>query len=522
MGRRIACIDQRIPAYIQQVSVQLWSRTSNTCRGAAMNSMRGVEGSSEDLLRARGYWAFGDFELDPETLELRQNGDPLPMEPLPARILCTLVARANQLVSRKELRELGWPKLPQVADDSLNTCIRQIRDSLSDRAQDRQWIETLRGRGYRFSGEVSWHAASTANPAQVGQMGQTGQTAQAVPTVHPTGNALAREPRNRRWLAPGLAAAGVALILSVAGWGTHSRMESSEVRAAVAGVVHRMEVSMDPVGALPLADEAVRLHPRVAEVHAVRATVLMMLGDREGSWAATGRAMALDSRNATALRVAGNLHLIEGAWTQAEGEFRASLESDPDAAQTWVSLAFARTIRGDFAEGERALNRALEIDPLSPLVLGDAGILYLWANRPEDALVACARAYEVEPRAYWAIPCALDAARLAGRPDEAMKWGRRLTGLTDPEATLAEVMAARIARLESADLAGEGDAWALSVAYASDGRVEEARQAFLRAAATPGFGVLGGAVDPRLAVLRDDPAFRETLRRLGLPAGGTG
>lgn len=484
-----------------------------------MNSMKGVEGSSEDLLRARGYWAFGDFALDPQTLELRQNGVLLPMEPLPARILCTLVARANQLVSRQELRELGWPKLPQVADDSLNTCIRQIRDSMSDRAQDAQWIETLRGRGYRFSGEVLWHAAPATNPAKVAQTASTAQTAQ---TVHPTAPAPTRTPRGRRLVLPGLAAAGVVLIVSVAGWGTRSGTENPEVRAAVAGVMHRMEVSMDPAGALPLADEAVRLYPRVAEVHAVRAAVLMVLGDREGSWAATGRAMALDARNATALRVAGNLHLIEGAWAQAEGEFKASLESDPDAPQTWVSLAFASTIRGDFAEGDRALNRALELDPLSPLVLGDAGILYLWANRPEDALAACARAFEVEPRAVWAIPCALDAARLSGQPDEALKWGRRLTGVTDPDATLAEVLAARVARLESAEQSGEGDAWALSVAYASEGRIEEARRAFVRAAARPGFGVLGGAVDPRLAALRDDPAFRETLRRLGLPTVGTG
>lgn len=473
--------------------------------------MNGIEGSSEDSMKAHGHWAFGDFTFDAATLELRRGGDALSLEPRPARILAVLLGRANQMVSREELRELGWPRLPAVADDSLNTCVRQIRDAMGDSAREPHWLQTLRGRGYRFSGEVQWiEVQGGDDPGRAmspsGSLSEAGRFGSG----------------SWRGLAVGVVTVGALAILTMAGLGVRSQSDRPEVRAAIAGVVHRMEVSLDPAGALPLADDAVRLFPRVAEVHAVRASVQMVLGDWEAAWAETGRALALDGDDATALRVAGNLHLLEGSWADAETALLGSAAADPAAAQTWVSLAFLRTIRGDFEGGLLELNRALAIDPLSPLILGDAGILHLWANRPEEALAACTRAYEVEPRATWAIPCAFDAARLAGRDQDALDWGARLTGLNHQDASIDEFLEARVALMEEADAVGQADLWSLALAYATGGRVEDASRAFVRAAARPGFGVMGAAVDPRLAPLRDNVAFREALERLGLQSSGTG
>lgn len=100
-------------------------------------------------------YSFGEFRLDPHTLELWRGEEPVPLEPRPAQILLRLVERAGRMVGRRELRELGWPRLPEAAEQSLNTCIRQIRDALGDDAAAPTYIATLRGRGYRFEMPVT-------------------------------------------------------------------------------------------------------------------------------------------------------------------------------------------------------------------------------------------------------------------------------------------------------------------------------------------------------------------------------
>jgi DNA-binding winged helix-turn-helix (wHTH) protein len=111
---------------------------------------------------------FGPFALDVSSGELRsddlggQVAERLP--PQPARLLAHLIARAPDLVSRDEIRELLWPDVEVEFEESLHSCIRKIRLALGDSATTPQYIETVPRRGYRFIGASADAAAPDARP----------------------------------------------------------------------------------------------------------------------------------------------------------------------------------------------------------------------------------------------------------------------------------------------------------------------------------------------------------------------
>lgn len=99
--------------------------------------------------------AFGPFEADLHTGELRKRGVKLRLAEQPFQILATLLERPCELVTREQLKEQLWSEDTFVAfDDGLNAAVNKLRQTLGDSARDPKYIETLQGRGYRFVGEI--------------------------------------------------------------------------------------------------------------------------------------------------------------------------------------------------------------------------------------------------------------------------------------------------------------------------------------------------------------------------------
>jgi len=119
---------------------------------------------------------FGQFELDLQTRELRKNGRIFSLQDQPFQVLALLLARPGELVTREELKERLWSSDTFVDfDQGLNKAVNRLREALQDSAADPRWIETLAGRGYRFTASVTVEAAgqpaassaeSTAAPIQ--------------------------------------------------------------------------------------------------------------------------------------------------------------------------------------------------------------------------------------------------------------------------------------------------------------------------------------------------------------------
>ena len=70
----------------------------------------------------------------------------------PARLLALLIERADQVVTRDQIREALWGDMVVSYDQSINFLIRRIRVALG---ADAALVQTVPRLGYRFVGEVT-------------------------------------------------------------------------------------------------------------------------------------------------------------------------------------------------------------------------------------------------------------------------------------------------------------------------------------------------------------------------------
>lgn len=96
---------------------------------------------------------FGEFELDERLCQLRRQDIPVALQPKPLRLLSYLIRHRDRVVSKDEILAELWPEVA-VSESALSSALRDLRRGLGDNGASPLWIETLRGRGYRFIGTV--------------------------------------------------------------------------------------------------------------------------------------------------------------------------------------------------------------------------------------------------------------------------------------------------------------------------------------------------------------------------------
>src|SRR5882757_9300820 len=105
---------------------------------------------------------FGPFEYDDTSGDLRRYGVPVRLQGKPLQILCLLVSRFGQIVTRDELQRHLWEGTTFVDfEHGINSAVNKLRQTLGDSADQPRYVETLPGRGYRFIAPVQ--RASTNN-----------------------------------------------------------------------------------------------------------------------------------------------------------------------------------------------------------------------------------------------------------------------------------------------------------------------------------------------------------------------
>src|ERR1700689_5858784 len=99
--------------------------------------------------------AAGQIELDLGRYEVRRDGRRVNLEKKPMELLIFLVARREQLVSRKEIVAKLWHSdLLIDTEPNINNVVRKIRTALADNSSKPRFLETVVGKGYRFIGPV--------------------------------------------------------------------------------------------------------------------------------------------------------------------------------------------------------------------------------------------------------------------------------------------------------------------------------------------------------------------------------
>jgi DNA-binding winged helix-turn-helix (wHTH) protein/tetratricopeptide (TPR) repeat protein len=98
-------------------------------------------------------YEFGPFRVDPEKETLCRAGEPVPLTPKTFQILLVLVRHSKEVVTKDDLLKTVWPDT-FVGEANLSRNIFMLRKALGESAQDRQYIITVPGRGYRLTETV--------------------------------------------------------------------------------------------------------------------------------------------------------------------------------------------------------------------------------------------------------------------------------------------------------------------------------------------------------------------------------
>ena len=98
-------------------------------------------------------YLFEDYALDTDRRELRRGGTLVAIEPQVFDLLAYLVQHGDRVVTKDDLFTAVWNGR-FVSESALTTRINAARTALGDDGKAQRLIRTLRGRGFRFVGDV--------------------------------------------------------------------------------------------------------------------------------------------------------------------------------------------------------------------------------------------------------------------------------------------------------------------------------------------------------------------------------
>ena len=268
----------------------------------------------------------------------------------------------------------------------------------------------------------------------------------------------------------------------------------------------------------------------VADCHNTRASRGMAPPAEAGAQARTAalRALELDDSLAEAHAALGTTAMQEGDLKTGIQWLQKAVELNPGLAYAHHVLGRALYCCGRHEEAQQRMLKALSLDPLSMLIHTAVGDAYYYAREYEKSLVYYRRAVELDPRFDGAHTDLARTLESLGRFEEARaeyEEGRRLAGgvagpsfgLGHLEASMGHQAAARriLEELIAARSSRVISAWGIAALHASLGDADEAFRWLDVAVAEGATGLIFLRVHPRLDPIRDDPRYRDMLRKVG-------
>jgi len=245
---------------------------------------------------------------------------------------------------------------------------------------------------------------------------------------------------------------------------------------------------------------------------------------------AAEKALALDASLAEAhVSMALILFWFDWDWGSAEREFRQAFVLNPDDVRAHMFLAQMLAVTGRATEAEAEWRVSLELEPMSPLVNGIVGSGLYFARRYEAGLERCRRALEIDPdhlQSLWsgagnalriplleeALENAERAVALSGRAPiilTNLASALAAAGRHDETRALLRELEARASQEYVAPLAR---AWMFATLGDKDGALEWLERAYEdRNSMMIAIGALA-----EFDFLHAEPRFQDLLRRLNL------
>ena len=242
---------------------------------------------------------------------------------------------------------------------------------------------------------------------------------------------------------------------------------------------------------------------------------------------AAEKALALDETLADAHYNIARIKKSEFDWAGAESSFRRAIELNPNLAAAHTIYAEYLSQLGRFDEALREIRLAQELDPLRVGLIGNEGNILYYARRFDEAIAKMQDGLKPEPENAPARIFLGQAYAAAGQYENAVREFQTAYQ-TDDQTTgallhLGRTYALSGRRDEATAILNELKTTkkyvspaVLAIFYAGLGDKEAAFKSFEHAYAERDFQLQFLKVEPGYDSLREDPRYKEMLKRLNL------
>src|SRR6266498_166728 len=246
--------------------------------------------------------------------------------------------------------------------------------------------------------------------------------------------------------------------------------------------------------------------------------------------AAAEKAIELDPNLAEAFASRGHVRWKERNWPGAEADFKHSIELNPNYSNAHLFYALFLTFNGRTKEGLNESRRSVELDPYSIPIIANSAFIYYLDHRPDDAIAAGRQAVEFDSR----IPIAHQRLGMAyeqkGMFSEAIAEFQTAVSQSNRTqlalASLAHCYALSGNKLESKKLLAELEEksktqfvspYLLAIIQVGFDENQRAIELLEEAYRINSIDLVQAKVDPKLDPLRNDPRFKELMKKISFP-----
>ena len=244
------------------------------------------------------------------------------------------------------------------------------------------------------------------------------------------------------------------------------------------------------------------------------------------------RALELDDSLGEAHVSQGDLHWWMWNWPGVEREYRRALELNPSSVMAYNWLAYYLVATGRQVEGLVAVERALEFDPVSAATRTDAARLHFFARDYDKAVEFGRAALRIDGNHADAYALLSAVYSTQGRDRDAVNAGRKAVDLSEGADGETAWLGYSLARAGQTDEATElfdelvsrsqqrhVDPVIITRVLAGLGDRDELFRWLEKAYDVGSLWLSFVNVSPAYDGVRDDPRFRDVIRRMGLPQG---
>jgi len=240
------------------------------------------------------------------------------------------------------------------------------------------------------------------------------------------------------------------------------------------------------------------------------------------------KALQLDPNGAEAHAALGKLNFFQMDLAGSMREYQRAIELNPNyaTAHQWFGNDSLVSL-GRFDEAIAAGKRAVELDPLSPIINADLGVTLYLARRYDDAIQQLRKTLAIDPSFFYAHYNLGVALQLKGDLPAAISEYDKARQLSDDSFAMALLGAAKglagdknaaeqaLKNLDQTTPNQEPDEYSRALLFLSLNNKDEALHCIERAVASrDGSSLTWIKVDPLLDPLRGDPRFEVLVQKI--------